>query len=329
VFLLRNSNYLVSCCTKSDNVLRYHSFGSIMPGREYTSQSAARYRFGFNGKEGDSEIIGQGNQIAFEARIYDSRLGRFLSLDPKLRTYPWQTPFGYFKNCPLSIIDFKGMGDKQIDKQEDNLNESNIVDEGPDNVMEKIWWGAKLTVSKALNKIGIGNGCINVKDQNKDGLKVSTVWCGFESKSIKSGSPGRGPSSSGSGGIPALPPDLVLLADLNETTTNTSTFTIPKGATETGTMTISYSTSLFVGSGTLTDAVPNGITVTQGLVTPPPDPVFSTFGQILVNSPEPETVTVVPGQQFTVSVTTGVADVGVAAIRTRDRYYVRIKVTFP
>ncbi|QLH44307.1 MAG: hypothetical protein HWD58_00920 [Bacteroidota bacterium] len=40
------------------------------------------YRFGFNGQEKDNEIKGTGNSLAFEARIYDNRLGRWLSLDP-------------------------------------------------------------------------------------------------------------------------------------------------------------------------------------------------------------------------------------------------------
>mgnify|MGYP000208382786 CR=1 FL=1 len=47
------------------------------------SDSTFSYRFSFNGKEDDSEVSGQGNTIVFEARIYDSRLGRFFSTDPR------------------------------------------------------------------------------------------------------------------------------------------------------------------------------------------------------------------------------------------------------
>lgn len=69
------------------------------------------YKFGFNGKEQDNEVSGQGNTIAFEERIYDSRLGRFFSTDPWEYKYAWQTPYAHFKNSPIAQIDFMGKGD--------------------------------------------------------------------------------------------------------------------------------------------------------------------------------------------------------------------------
>ena len=44
-------------------------------------RSAVSYRFGFNGKENDNEVKGAGNSVDFGARIYDSRLGRWMSVD--------------------------------------------------------------------------------------------------------------------------------------------------------------------------------------------------------------------------------------------------------
>lgn len=67
------------------------------------------YRFGFNGKENDTESFS--GCIAFEARIYDSRIARFLTSDPWESKYAWQSPFAYFKNSPIGQIDFLGMGD--------------------------------------------------------------------------------------------------------------------------------------------------------------------------------------------------------------------------
>ena len=46
------------------------------------------YRFSFNGKEKDDEVKGIGNSLDFGARIYDSRLGRWMSLDPMQSKYP-------------------------------------------------------------------------------------------------------------------------------------------------------------------------------------------------------------------------------------------------
>jgi RHS repeat-associated protein len=45
------------------------------------------YRFGFNGQEKDDEVKVEGNSLDFGARIYDSRLGRWLSLDPLQAKY--------------------------------------------------------------------------------------------------------------------------------------------------------------------------------------------------------------------------------------------------
>lgn len=46
-----------------------------MPGRLYSNGSG--YRYGFNRKENDNEIKGEGNQQDYGMRIYDPRIGRF------------------------------------------------------------------------------------------------------------------------------------------------------------------------------------------------------------------------------------------------------------
>ena len=87
--------------------LNYYPFGMLMEERSYTA-TAKGYRFGFNGKEMDDETFD--GAIAFEARIYDSRLGRFFSTDPWEHKYAWQSTYSYYKNCPISILDFLGKG---------------------------------------------------------------------------------------------------------------------------------------------------------------------------------------------------------------------------
>ena len=67
--------YLADITSAAD----YYPFGSPMDGRTFSSE---KYRFGFNGKENDNEVKGAGNSLDFGARIYDSRLGRWLSCDP-------------------------------------------------------------------------------------------------------------------------------------------------------------------------------------------------------------------------------------------------------
>ncbi len=67
------------------------------------------YRFGFNGKENDNEIKGEGNQQDYGMRIYDPRLGRFLSSDPIANKYPELTPYQFASNTPIRAIDLDGL----------------------------------------------------------------------------------------------------------------------------------------------------------------------------------------------------------------------------
>ncbi len=64
------------------------------------------YRFGFNGKENDSEVDGQQD---YGFRIYDKRLGRFKSVDPLTEDYPMITPYQFASNRPIDGIDFDGL----------------------------------------------------------------------------------------------------------------------------------------------------------------------------------------------------------------------------
>ncbi|HRF25286.1 MAG TPA: RHS repeat-associated core domain-containing protein [Chitinophagaceae bacterium] len=78
-----------------------------MPGRKYSSASG--YRYGFNGKENDNEVKGEGNQQDYGQRIYDTRLGRFLSTDPFTKIYPELTPYQFASNRPIDGIDLDGL----------------------------------------------------------------------------------------------------------------------------------------------------------------------------------------------------------------------------
>ncbi len=86
----------------------YYAFGMQIPSSSY-SESSLKYRYGFNGKENDSEVKGEGNQQDYGMRIYDPRLGRFLSVDPYTKDYPWNTPYSFAENEPISNIDLDGL----------------------------------------------------------------------------------------------------------------------------------------------------------------------------------------------------------------------------
>ena len=67
------------------------------------------YRYGFNGKEMDNDVKGFGNQQDYGMRIYDPRLGRFLSVDPISKEYPELTPYQFASNRPIDGIDLDGL----------------------------------------------------------------------------------------------------------------------------------------------------------------------------------------------------------------------------
>jgi RHS repeat-associated protein len=79
----------------------------IMPGRRFSAGGS--YRFGFNGKEDDDEVKGDGNQQDYGMRIYDPRLGRFLSVDPLTKCFAMLTPYQYASNRPIDGIDLDGL----------------------------------------------------------------------------------------------------------------------------------------------------------------------------------------------------------------------------
>ena len=79
-----------------------------------TSAGTKPYRYGFNGKESDFEVKGAGNQQDYGARQYDSRLGRFMSVDPLTAKYPHYSPYHFAGNTPIVAVDLDGKEDLWI-----------------------------------------------------------------------------------------------------------------------------------------------------------------------------------------------------------------------
>ena len=83
----------------------YYPFGFQMPGRVYEGD----YRYGFNGKEQDPETYGTGNIYDYGFRIFNPRIGKFLSVDPLYKDFPMLTTFQYASNNPILNIDLDGL----------------------------------------------------------------------------------------------------------------------------------------------------------------------------------------------------------------------------
>ncbi len=58
--------------------------------------------------EKDDEIKGNGNSYDFGARMYDGRIGRWLSIDPLERSYPNFSPYMGIGNNPIYLTDLDG-----------------------------------------------------------------------------------------------------------------------------------------------------------------------------------------------------------------------------
>jgi RHS repeat-associated protein len=80
----------------------YYVFGSTMVGRSVSGN----YRYSFNGKEKEGEI--EEGDVDFGARIYDSKLGRWKSVDPCAKKYPHLSPYHGIGNNPICFVDVKG-----------------------------------------------------------------------------------------------------------------------------------------------------------------------------------------------------------------------------
>ncbi|MEW6774646.1 MAG: hypothetical protein AB1304_11720, partial [Bacteroidota bacterium] len=82
----------------------YYPFGSPLYGRRWS----VGYRYGFNNVEKDNEIYGEGNFYDFKFRGYDARLGRFWSVDPLAKKYPWNSTYAFAENRVIDGIDLEG-----------------------------------------------------------------------------------------------------------------------------------------------------------------------------------------------------------------------------
>ncbi|RFM29242.1 RHS repeat-associated core domain-containing protein [Chitinophaga silvisoli] len=70
--------------------------------------AAKGYRYGFNGKENDNEVKGEGDEQDYGMRVYNPGLGKFLSVDPLTKDFPWYTPYQFAGNTLVQAVDLDG-----------------------------------------------------------------------------------------------------------------------------------------------------------------------------------------------------------------------------
>jgi len=111
------------------SVTDYSPFGAPLTQRTWSSDA---YRYGFNGKEKDSDNFE--GAYDFGARIMDVRLGRWMSVDPAFKETPHISCFVFCNNIPIYYYDsdgkrFKVVGDetKASDGENQGVSNYNIV----------------------------------------------------------------------------------------------------------------------------------------------------------------------------------------------------------
>jgi len=89
----------------------YDPWGLQLAGRSGISGNA-NDKFKFTGKERDKETVSSAAQgyDYFGARYYDSRIGRWMSVDPLAEKYPNLNAYNYTANNPIIFIDPDGKG---------------------------------------------------------------------------------------------------------------------------------------------------------------------------------------------------------------------------
>jgi RHS repeat-associated protein len=149
-----------------------------MPGRIYSGETA--YRYGFNGMEKDDELAGEGNSYTTPFRQYDSRIGRWLSLDPMMAKYPYQSPYAAFNNNPIYFADPTGLeGDPKthtVQKGETLTSIAESNDISIEELMElnsTVDWNSKIRHGKE-NWVFEGEGIVVPSSSGSDEVQNST-----------------------------------------------------------------------------------------------------------------------------------------------------------
>ena len=92
----------------------YYPYGMTMPGRsQEPSVEDARYKFIPLAGQADKERDAEENLDYFGARYYDSWKGQWAQVDPMQNLTPSLSPYNYYSNNPIAIIDKYGLDTSQ------------------------------------------------------------------------------------------------------------------------------------------------------------------------------------------------------------------------
>jgi len=150
----------------------YYPFGYAMEGRGFSSDN---YRYGFNGKEKDTEGMGGGGSTYdYGFRIYNPQIAKFLSVDPLTRKYPMLTTYQFASNTPIMAIDLDGLEAELVIDKTFNLKGELIKVEKTINITIGVVNNSSTTMSEYDLVSFVQNGLNNFKNELiLEGYKVN------------------------------------------------------------------------------------------------------------------------------------------------------------
>ena len=98
----------------------YYPYGMSMPERTYSPD----YRYGYTGHEKENDLTE--GVYTTEYRLLDTRLGRWMSVDPLFTEYPDMSSYNYCGGNPMVSVDPSGLFKINYNDQKDNLTDKAI-----------------------------------------------------------------------------------------------------------------------------------------------------------------------------------------------------------
>ncbi|MBU0488928.1 MAG: RHS repeat-associated core domain-containing protein [Bacteroidetes bacterium] len=142
---------------------------------------AKGYMYGYNGKEKINEVTGlNGSHLDFGARIYDSRLGRWLSVDPLFSQTPGESSYVFVGNNPVAYIDPDGQfklsaDDKDKYKHLNNLLQKIDAKKTEPKLVAAFSKNSGLSTQRTTEYLTEGDGpLLNIESTNTPGAEGET-----------------------------------------------------------------------------------------------------------------------------------------------------------
>lgn len=129
---------------------------------------AGGYRFGFQGQEKDDEIHGAtGTSYAFEYRMHDARIGRFLSIDPLAAKYAYNSPYAFSENRVIDAVELEGR--EQLQFMQDLQAKWNYTVQQ----VQTAWDNTLEAVETALTYTDVNDATVIVTNATRDGEAIN------------------------------------------------------------------------------------------------------------------------------------------------------------